>query len=272
MIAQKRPVVLSTRPSGRSDQLVSALQAAGYRTRAVPTVNLEPGDPAALDRHLRSLRPGDWVVVTSATGARQVIDALRRRRLPLRWAAVGPATARVLSDGGIRPRVVPDDVRGDALPQALLAEGPLAGRRVLLPRADAADERLPAALRAAGAEVHEVVAYRTIEAPAASLRPLAAALSDPDLAAIVIASGSALRGLLELASRLPSASRHRERLEAVPLVSIGPTTSAAITAAGLPVAAEAAHPSVAGLLSAVASVASVASIASRPTPKKETDH
>lgn len=278
MIAPKRPVILCTRPSGGSDPLVSALQDAGYRTRAVPTVDLEPGDSSALERQLRSLRPEDWVVLTSVTGARQVIDALLRSgagnagkmdvRPSLRWAAVGPATADELSRGGIRPQVVPEDASGAALPDALLADGPLTGRRVLLPRADAADDRLPAALRAGGAEVHEVVAYRTVEAPTASLRPLAAALADQELAAAVIASGSAFRGLVGLARRLPPASGACERLETLALVSIGPTTSDAIRAGGLRVAAQATRPSVADLVRAVASVVS---IDSRPT-EKETDH
>ena len=78
-------------------------------------------------------------------------------------------------------------------------------------------------------------------APAASAPALAAALADPDLAAVVFASGSAVRGFLQLGGG-----------NAVPAVTIGPRTSAAARAAGFNVLAESPLQSTAALTATVA--------------------
>ena len=187
-----------------------------------------------------------------------------------RFAAVGPATARALREAGIAVTVEAADATGAGLGHALRAAGDLAGRRLLLPRASAAGPELPAVLRAAGAVVREVVAYETVEGPAASLPALAAALADPLLGAVVVASGSAVRGLLAIAAiagadaadpgaadpaaadRAAADSSPLEAvLRALPFVSIGPSTSEEVRRLGLDLAAEAAAPTVDALADAV---------------------
>jgi uroporphyrinogen-III synthase len=70
-------------------------------------------------------------------------------------------------------------------------------------------------------------------APPASREALHAALDDPALGVVAVASGSAVRGLVELAGdRLDQARR-------LPLASIGPATSAVARSLGFTVAAEA---------------------------------
>ncbi|MBA2275396.1 MAG: uroporphyrinogen-III synthase [Chloroflexi bacterium] len=254
--------ILSTRPAGAADPLVAALGSAGHRVHAVPTVELKHVEPGgSLDLAVAGLTGYDWIIATSAAGAVAVLAAMDRAvgpgkvvaRKPL-WAAVGRATAVVLEEAGVRVDVVPEVSRGVAITQALLsATGSLADRRVLLPRSDRADGVLPDALRAAGATVDDVVAYRTVEGPPASVRVLLDALSDGELQAIVLCSGSAVRGLLALAASGDGtgATQVHSRIAATPLVSIGPSTSAAIREAGLQVAAEAARPSVDDLVVAV---------------------
>ena len=175
-----------------------------------------------------------------------------------RFAAVGPATARALREAGIAVTVEAADATGAGLGHALRAAGDLAGRRLLLPRASAAGPELPALLRAAGADVREVVAYETVEGPAASLPALAAALADPLLGAVVVASGSAVRGLLAIAAVPDAGAAGSPPLEAVlralPFVSIGPSTSGEVRRLGLDLAAEAAAPTVDALADAVLDV------------------
>ena len=260
--------ILTTRPAGAADPLVARLSALGYRVAAVPTVVLEPvaaGGP--LDAALARLAELDLIVVTSPAGADAVLGALRRmgglpdapphRRtatqgaVPCRWAAVGPGTAAVLEAAGIVVDVVAAQPSGRGLAATIAAAlGSPTGLRILLARTDAADRDLPDALRAVGAVVEEVVAYRTHEAPDGARDPLRAALSDPDTRALVAASGSAIRGAHAL---LDDAGR--DRLARLPIVSIGPTTSAAIHTLGLTVAAEATAPTLDGLVAAVAAVA-----------------
>ena len=107
------------------------------------------------------------------------------------------------------------------------------GFRVLLARADAASKALPEKLVEMGAVVDDVVAYRTTGGPEASRRILMEAMKDPDAEAIMFASGSAVRGIVELAGAKAGIAR------AMRAVTIGPKTSAVARELGFEVAREA---------------------------------
>jgi len=223
--------VLVTRPAGGADRLVSELVERGYRVHAVPTVATEA---VAVDEE--SLAGFDWIVVTSAAG----VEALPRLPNSARWAAVGEATAAALAARGVTADVVPQASNGAGIAAAL---DEVAGKRVLLARADAAAEDLPRLLRQGGAEVVELVVYRTVEAPASSAPALGEALADADLAAIVFASGSAVRGFLGLGGTA-----------ALPAVTLGPRTTAIAREMGFRVVGEAVKQTTQGLADAVARV------------------
>jgi uroporphyrinogen-III synthase len=230
--------LLSTRPEGERDPLVARLRALGYRVHAVPTVVTEvlPFAPPELGGY-------DWVVVTSAAGARALLDSVPPgRAAAVRWAAVGPRTAAELAARGLAVAAVPEQSRGVRVADAIAGVVPPAGLRVLLARADAAADDLPAALRAAGARVDELAVYHTVVGPEASRPGVTAALADPALAAAVFASGSAVRGLLRLGG---------DAARLLPAITIGPATTEVARAEGLRVAAEADRPGVDGLVSAV---------------------
>lgn len=220
--------ILATRPGGESDPLVKALRRRGYRVHAVPTVVAEPAD-----FNPQSLADCDWIVLTSARG----VDAIADLPDGPRFAAVGPGTARALRARGVEPSYVPGRADGadlgDTLPDVM-------GKRIALVRASAAGADLPDRLRQRGAAVEEVTAYRTVEAPAASAGTLRDALADPELRAVVFASGSAVRGFLELggSTRLPA-------------ITIGPRTTNSAREHGFLVIAEADTQTVSGLAGAV---------------------
>jgi uroporphyrinogen-III synthase len=220
--------ILVTRPGGLADPLVTELESRGYRVSAVPTVSTR-----SLSVDWPDLRGFDWVVVTSAVG----VDSLPTMPAGPRWAAVGQATAGALRARGVVADLVPQESSGAALASALPDPS---GRRVLLVRASAADPDLPDGLRHRGASVAEITTYETVEGPAESAAPLREALALPDLAAVVFASGSAVRGFVKLGG--PSS---------VPAVTIGPRTTSAAQAAGFTVVAEAASPDVEQLAAAV---------------------
>jgi uroporphyrinogen III methyltransferase / synthase len=221
--------VLVTRPDGESDPLVHALRKRGYRVHAVPMVQTEP-----VDFNVRALEGCDWIVLTSARGVKALTD------LPTgpKFAAVGPETARALRARGVEPSHVPGRADGadlgDTLPD-------VDGMRIALVRASAAGEDLPNRLRSRGAAVEEVTAYRTVEGPAASAEMLRAALADPELGAVVFASGSAVRGFLRLGGN-----------KRVPAITIGPRTTSSARGRGFTVIAQADAQSVSGLAEAVA--------------------
>jgi hydroxymethylbilane synthase len=228
--------VLVTRATEQVDELARELQEVGVAAVSVPAIAIEAAPPGgALDAAVRDLDRTAWVVVTSANGARALLSAAGRVDAPLdapRWAAVGSATRRVLERGGVEVDHQPQRSSAAGIGEELPVR---AGERVLLVRGDLADEGLPDALRARGAEVDTVVAYRTREAPVSSRPLLRRALDDGPLDAVLFTSGSTVRGLVALAE-----DESLPEVTSIPAICIGPETAAEARRAGFHVLAEAA--------------------------------
>ena len=144
---------------------------------------------------------------------------------------------------------MPDEAAPARLAAALVAQsGTLAGARVLWPRANLARRTLAVALARAGATVVAPVAYSTRPVSPATLAALAAEVGGHRLDAIAFCSPSSAEHLVRALS-LPSLSSLTSGLV---VASIGPTTSAALKALGVPPAVEAQTPSVASLAAALA--------------------
>lgn len=253
---RRRPLegrsILVTRPRAQSRLLCDRLRALGARVAAVPTIDILP--PAAggpLDRALGRLCAYDWVILTSPNGARACLARAAALGVDLaagprpRWAAVGPATEAVLRRAGIRVDAMPSRYLTDAIPAAL---PDLRGRRILLPRTDAASPALADALRARGAAVEVVTAYRTAIGPRRMGPRIRRLLARRGVDAVVFTSASTVRGLVRLAG---GARSHLERLT---IACIGPVTAAAVRAAGLRPGAVAREHTIDGLIEALLEV------------------
>jgi uroporphyrinogen-III synthase len=247
-LAGRRIVV--TRAAQQSGGLRERLEQQGAEVLLLPTIEIVPPESyAPLDDALRQARDFAWLVVTSANAVRVMDERLTalglgaRSLAHVRCAAVGPSTADALRSMGLAVDVVPERYVGEALADALADR--VRGQRVLLVRAAVARDVVPEGLRAAGAEVAIVDAYRTVvPADAAGrAREIFGAELLPD--AVVFTSGSTVTHLLDVL-RDAGLAFPRE----VACVSIGPVTSAALREAGLPVASEAETASLDGLVDA----------------------
>lgn len=128
------------------------------------TQTAPPADPGEL---VRAMERGGYqgIVCASARAAGAIIRSKGHAPVPEVWA-VGPATARVLADAGLSP-IVPETARDAVtLARALLTQRDLAGKRVLVPRAEDGREEGIALLREAGVIVDDIVAYRTLSVAA----------------------------------------------------------------------------------------------------------
>jgi uroporphyrinogen-III synthase len=250
-LAGKRIVV--TRASEQSQELVDALEYLGAEVLLMPTVSFAPPeDSTDLDAALKNKKDVDWILFTSQNAVRFLF--LRACELshvqPVqpprpKIAAVGVATAQAARNLDLRVDFVAQTQTGESLAAELRDQ--LVGKRVLLPRSDRVDDRLPDALREAGAQVKEVVAYRTLRP--ASLDPeILGALRKAEVAAIVFASPSAYHNL---AAFVPAAEL-AALSERVQFAAIGSTTTRALREAGARVAIEANDSSSVGLADAVA--------------------
>ena len=252
---RRAPRVLLTRAAGQADALLAALEDAGVAAVNVPAIEILPAVPdGALDEALVRGHSGDWVVITSRNAAVAAVEAVIRAGIDphdRRWAAMGAGTAAVLGAAGIGLAFRPSSANAGALAREL----PLAtGDRVVLPRSDIAVPTLPEALRARGATVAEVVAYRTVEGPETSRIQLAAAIDDGPIDALVLTSGSTVRGLLALAGDVASA----DGLRRTPVVAIGEPTADVARSLGFTTVLVAPSPSAPDLAAFVASALGVA--------------
>ncbi len=203
----------------------------------------EADDGGAARRHAAAqLAAGayEWLLVTSANGVERIFAELRDARslAGVKIGAVGPGTARALRARGVVADLVPDVATGEDLAAAM---GPGPGR-VLLVRPEVARDVVARDLRAAGFEVDEVAAYRTV--PVAPDDEVARSIATADVATFT--SSSTVDHLISAVG-----------IDGLPpvLASIGPITSATLRAHGLEPTVEAAPHTIAGLVEAVVGVA-----------------
>jgi uroporphyrinogen-III synthase len=249
VLAGRRVAV--TRAAGQAAELLALLRSRGAEALAYPTIAVEPPENfAPLDAAVRALDRYGWAVFTSANAVTAFADraAAAGVAVPrvLRLAAVGRATARALAE---RVRA-PDFVPTTALAEALAAEiDDVSGRRVLFPRGDLASDTLARGLRARGATVDEVVAYRTIAGDGSA--ELARLVRTGGVDAILFMSASSVRGLRD-ALAVVGPPESRPWLAPYPaVVCIGPETARAARDVGVEVSAVAVDRTAEGIVDAL---------------------
>ncbi len=244
--------ILVTRARHQAGKLSEELRARGATVVEIPAIEIVPPESyAELDGALRNLSQYQWLIVTSANGVEALRGRMERLEVDagalghLRIAAVGSATAQALEDLGLKVAVTPKEYVAESLVEALGEQA--RGKRVLLARAAVARDVIPDALRAQGATVDVVDAYRTT-IPAESVTAIRTLFSTGDRIphAVTFTSSSTVTNFLNLV---------REARVKVPVtmraVSIGPITSGTLREAGWEPAAEADPHDVAGLVEAV---------------------
>ncbi len=222
----KRVVV--TRARAQASALADQLAARGAMPILFPTIEIAPlDDGGALERALRAIRHYQWVAFTSANAVATVFEHWPGAAYDLgdcRAVAVGPATARALAQRGLPVDFVPEEYVASAIVDGL---GDVAGKWILLPRAETARETLADELGRRGAVVHEIAVYRTLPA-----QPDAAALAELQrgVDAITFTSASTVRNFLALVGQ-PNGDRRDQPV----IACIGPVTADAAREHGLPV-------------------------------------
>jgi uroporphyrinogen-III synthase len=251
-LAGKRIVL--TRAAEDSAELARALETLGAEIILMPTVAFAPPeDWQKLDAQLRRLDWFDAILFLSKNAVRYIFDRCAQLGIKCEVAgssnrfiaAVGPATAEALKEKGVHVDYVAKKQTGESLVGEL--RDSLGGRRVLLPRSDRGDDGVPAALREIGADVTEVITYRTA-APAAIDPATLARIRGGEVDAVVFASPSAFHNFRDAVGAAETAKLSAR----IQLGAIGPTTARAIRESGSRVAIEAEETSSAGLAAALA--------------------
>jgi uroporphyrinogen III methyltransferase / synthase len=208
-----------------------------------------PEDPEPLMRAARAVASYDWLLFTSAHGVRQFFSCRARlgeeeragERVP-RIACVGAETARALTAFEIEATLVATQQDGDGLAHELVATIGKHSARILFPRALRAREALPSALRLMGHTLDVVEAYRTVLAET----------SRPEIINLVAACHIVVLTAPSTAQALLSLLGSVSLLSGKCVASIGPSTTAALSALGVSATMTADVPSLAAIAKALA--------------------
>ena len=177
----------------------------------------------------------DWIIFTSANGVRYTRDRLRALGRDVRVfgsakiAAIGDATADAIrNDLSLHVDLCPESFVAEALANALVERGQVAGKRFLLLRADIARPVLREKLQLAhAAEVRDIAIYETKTANSLP-EHLLDALDADQVQWITFTSSSTAKNFAALLG-----ADYRERLKRVKIASIGPITTATLRELGL---------------------------------------
>jgi uroporphyrinogen III methyltransferase/synthase len=194
---------------------------------------MPPEDFQPLDDAIANVDRFTWIVFASANAVDAFMARLAAASLDLRAlkntkvCAVGTATGARLASAGLRADLIPREFRAESVVQALLAEGDVRGVRFLLPRADIGREVIADELRARGADVQEVVAYRTVvaELERDGEPDIYRMLLDGKIDVVTFTSPSAVRHFV----RVFGADASADLLGSTVVASIGPVTAEAAT-------------------------------------------
>lgn len=238
--------ILVTRPKDQATELCDRLEELGAAVDIQPAIRIEPPETwEEVDRSQDQLDRFDWIVFSSANGVRYYLDRLFERGRDLRSlgsvrvAAIGPGTAKHLEAYRVRPDLLPPSFRAEALAETL---APVAReQRFLLVRASRGREVLAEQLRAAGAEVTQAVAYRSLDVQRPEGR-IAEQLEGGQIDYITVTSSAIAQSVVRMFGDMLKKTR---------LVSISPITSKTLNDLGWTPAAEAQVYTMEGVVDAI---------------------
>jgi len=259
--------VLVTRPRDQAPELVDRLTALGAETVLAPMIRiLPPEDAGPLARAAGDPAMFDWIVFTSSNAVEAFMNAVLRGHRDVRalkgpqLCAVGSGTAERLASYGLKVDLVPEEFRAEAVVVALARSGSLDAARVLLPRSDIGREVIAEQLRAAGALVTDVVAYRTVleETQREGDPDIYGMLLEGRIDVVTFTSASAVRNFVKIFGSDPAA----DLLRRTTVAAIGPVTAEATRQFGIEVTVQPAAYTIPGLVDAIAAHFSTARTAS----------
>lgn len=240
--------IVVTRAATQAPVLSEKLRDLGADVIEMPATRIARLDQTPLRDAVAAVDEYQWLVFTSQNGVaifwQQMLAAsLDARALAgLKICAVGPATAGALLEHGIVVDIVPERFVAESLLEKLSQRDDISGTSVLYVTAEGAREVLPRGLEELGANVSVIEAYRSIN-DAAGVSRLVRALEAKTVDLVTFTSASSVRGYVEAVG--PELAR------LAPAASIGPSTTAAIEAAGIELRCEPGMSTIDGLVDAI---------------------
>jgi uroporphyrinogen III methyltransferase/synthase len=237
---EKRPLfgkkIVVTRARAQASGFLAQLSDLGAECIEFPTIEIIP--PSTwddMDQGIQSLDNYQWLLFTSVNGVEFFFERLVTLGKDVRdlkgilIGAIGPKTAQAIRDKGIRPELVPDEYRAEAVVEAFQKHDQK-GVRVLLPRAAEAREVLPQELEKMGAVVDVVEAYRTVK-PDGEKDRLVEMFEKGEIQMVTFTSSSTVSNFMEMFDA--QGGQLQGRMGDVAVACIGPITAKTAEEKGL---------------------------------------
>jgi len=254
---ERRPLfgkrVVVTRSREQASELVRRLADLGADVLEIPTIRIKPPQSLApLREAVTAMGEYDWLVFTSPNG----VDAFFREFFaghkdlreigPVRFAAIGAVTTQKLAELHLEVDLQPKEFTTEALLAEFKKSVSCENLKMLMPRADLADQRLARGLEDLGAIVDDLDAYQTVPETEDRSGHRARLLTEgADL--ITFTSSSTVMNFCNLVD-VPAL---RAQFPQMQFASIGPQTTQAAREKGLQVTAEATVHTIPGLIDAI---------------------
>ena len=164
--------IVVTRTRQQASKLSMQLENLGAEVLEFPTIKIAaPSDNfKSLDAAISNIKNFAWIIFTSANGVENFFERLKLFKMDARAlsnskiAVIGSATAEKLLNFGIIADLIPEKFCAESLIDAL--KNSVAGKNILIARAEVAREILPLELEKFGSNVTIAAAYKTVPADA----------------------------------------------------------------------------------------------------------
>lgn len=246
--------IVVTRSRDQASEFSEQLSHLGAEVIEFPTIEIaEPDDYAPIDDAIGNLADVDWLIFTSVNG----VDAFFNRIFLLnrdirdlkgvKIAAIGPATARRVTDLHLTVDSQPPKYVAESIVDEFNKMDAISGNKFLIPRADIARSFLPDQLRAQGANVNDLVVYKTVIAEPRDLR-IADKLRNGEIDVVTFTSSSTVRNFVKIVGHENVTGLNGSN---VIFASIGPITTKTAEELGINITVEAEEYTIPGLVDAL---------------------
>lgn len=191
-----------TRPMDQAKNLSVAIEQQGGHSIFFPLIAISPlSDYSEFDEKVSKLSQADWAIFISSNAVDNAMPRIIQQygRLPdtLKFAAIGPQTAKQLASYGVQHVLIPN-VRFDS--EALLALSEMQtvdNQRIIIFRGIGGRELLAETLQQRGAQIDFAECYQRVN-PQVNCELLAQLWQAHQCHAMVVTSSEAMRNLLAM--------------------------------------------------------------------------
>lgn len=200
--------ILVTRPKELISQMAEKLRREGAEVLELPAIKTEAiSENQKLKQSMEAIHSYDWIVFTSPTGVRVFFEKLAEHEADIRklaaakFAVIGSGSEKELKKHGILADLKPEIFDGEHLGSSL-ARACTGGERILIPRAETANQELILELqKVPDVQIDDVPTYRTLY-ESSELIDQKAEFEQGKIDFVVFTSASTVRGFAQAAKGL----------------------------------------------------------------------